>query len=151
MKKKYVFVFLGMVLCLFQTDVLNAQYCLSFDYDDNGNRIERLLGNDCDDKEEFDNMRNTITSVCDIEECVVEDVLQVFPNPTNGYLTLQMNVIGGNKAASLSIYNMNGVKLVDCQMINKRHVLDISSFPRGVYLMKVESDSEVHTKMVLKL
>ncbi len=140
-----------MVLSLFKMNILCAQYCVSFDYDNNGNRIARLLNNDCNERKEYDKMRNTMTGEYDIEGCVVDDELQVFPNPTNGHLILRMNEIGGDKTASLSVYNMNGVKLVDCHMINESHVLDVSYFPRGVYLVKVESDSYIQTKIVLKL
>lgn len=50
MKRKYCFVFLVIVLYLIQTGDLFAQYCLSFSYDNNGNRIERWLGDDCNDE-----------------------------------------------------------------------------------------------------
>lgn len=151
MKRKYCFVFLVIVLYLIQTGDLFAQYCLSFSYDNNGNRIERWLGDDCNDEKKFDKMKNTITSDYVLDECVLDEEMRVFPNPTSGCLTVQLKSIDSDNKATLNFYNMNGVKLVDCQIVCERHTLDISCFPRGVYLMKVEFEGYVQTKIVLKL
>lgn len=96
-------------------------------------------------------MKNTITSDYVLDECVLDEEMRVFPNPTSGCLTVQLKSIDSDNKATLSFYNMNGVKLVDCQIVCERLTLDISCFPRGVYLMKVEFEGYVQTKIVLKL
>ena len=57
----------------------------------------------------------------------------VYPNPTSQYLTIR-NV---PEACQLQLYNINGKLLLNERSNTNTTVLDLASFPRGQYMLKV--------------
>ncbi|MDR2970834.1 MAG: putative Ig domain-containing protein [Bacteroidales bacterium] len=90
---------------------------------------------------------------------VTSDELQIFPNPTDGVLTIEMGDTGF-KICDITIYDVYGRK---CLVINSPPsmegwqpkadgvVLDISDLPAGVYFVKINTEAgEVMKKVVKK-
>ena len=63
------------------------------------------------------------------------NVLNIYPNPSNGVYTLQTNEM--NAAKFISIYTFLGQKIYDTVISSNETIIDISSQPKGVYLYKV--------------
>lgn len=65
----------------------------------------------------------------------------IFPNPTNGvlYSTTQLE--------KLSVYNSAGAKIVEATNVN---TIDLSSYPKGVYFVLIESKEEVGFQKIVK-
>ncbi len=68
----------------------------------------------------------------------------VFPNPANGFITVKSK----NYIYSLAILNFQG-QIVYTEKFNgiKEYKIDMSPFPKGSYLIKVQSDNVVSTKV----
>jgi uncharacterized delta-60 repeat protein len=63
------------------------------------------------------------------------NILNIYPNPSNGIYTLQTNEM--NDARSISIYSLVGQKLYDTVISSNETTIDVSNQPKGVYLYKV--------------
>jgi len=70
----------------------------------------------------------------------------IYPNPTNdGFFS-----DAGEKAATVSIYNMNGMEMLSKQVTGKTYI-DISTLPQGLYIVKISThDGTVEQKLVKK-
>src|SRR5690606_24204492 len=79
------------------------------------------------------------------EESVAHNVLKMFPNPTNGLVSLSFNAISG-ESASLHILDLNGrsVKSEELGRLGNgeyTHIFDAGSLSSGVYIVNVTSNS----------
>ena len=71
---------------------------------------------------------------------------KIYPNPTNGN-TLYFNF---TKEVTIRMYNVLG-KLIKTNKINsKNNKIDISALPKGIYLLKINSENQVITKKIIK-
>jgi uncharacterized delta-60 repeat protein len=78
------------------------------------------------------------------------NVLKIYPNPSNGIFTLQTNEINATK--SISIYTIIGQKIYDTAISSNETTIDISNQPKGVYLYKVfgEKGETKNGKLVIE-
>jgi endonuclease I/chitodextrinase len=71
---------------------------------------------------------------------------KIYPNPTNGN-TLYFNF---TKEVTIRMYNVLG-KLIKTNKINsKNNKIDISALPKGIYLLKINSENQFITKKIIK-
>ena len=75
--------------------------------------------------------------------------VQVYPNPTNGQLTIDN---GELTIDNVKIYDVMGKTLNNYQLsiINCQLKLDISHLPAGVYFIRIQMETEIITKKVVK-
>ena len=66
-----------------------------------------------------------------------QDLVSVFPNPTNGLFTLYSEM----KNSLLEIYNEIGEKIYFRQIETGKIWIDISNQPRGIYFYKLKSEN----------
>lgn len=76
--------------------------------------------------------------------------LQVSPNPSSGLITIQNNNQSVLKSAE--IYSASGqlIKNFSLNKDSKNPTLDITTLPKGVYILKVNSDKETTNIKVIK-
>lgn len=58
----------------------------------------------------------------------------IYPNPTNDILSIENVAVG----ALLTIYDMNGKKLLSCKLENQQ--VNISTLSHGIYILKIDSN-----------
>ncbi len=73
----------------------------------------------------------------------------VYPNPANEILTIDSNFNGG-KNILLTIFNLNGQQLLQRQITDPKTVIDIGTFPDGLYFVKIMDDNVVKIAKFLK-
>jgi hypothetical protein len=92
------------------------------------------------------------TSYCDptLHTSPVESAtpVQVFPNPTNGSFTLV--IPGEHPEGLLAIFNMQGAKINEMQILQNEMQLDINEMPQGIYLLRVVCNETVYCLRVIK-
>ena len=75
----------------------------------------------------------------------------LFPNPTNGVVTLQSFLEDCNKL-QLHLYDLKGQR-IDMQFEQNKHYIkfDLSHFPKGVYFMKIKmSKGIIHKRLIVQ-
>ncbi len=73
------------------------------------------------------------------------------PNPTTGNFTLTMTGSVSSEKTSVSIYNMNGEKIVSLTLTDEmKHEFSLSGRPAGIYLIRVNSEKFSGTARIIK-
>lgn len=90
----------------------------------------------------------TQESSVSIAEVNIAD-LQLYPNPSQGLITLELNRINGQKA-QISVLNLEG-KLVAEESITatSMHSMNLSHLANGSYIILLETETERYSKQVL--
>jgi hypothetical protein len=78
------------------------------------------------------------------QEIQIPEVLSVYPNPTNALLTIELNKQVNEEFQIYSAYGE--LKLKGVLQTNKE-TIDLSSFPPGVFILKINSS----TQRILKI
>ncbi len=84
---------------------------------------------------------------------VEEALVEAFPNPTNGKLTLLLPVLTDAQTAEVAIYNLSGAQVHQFERTaGDRPVveLDLTTQPDGVYILRYISGGEVITQKIVK-
>ena len=86
----------------------------------------------------------TIIDDCNSVPELDEMMTTVYPNPTNGTLTIDADDI-----EAISIYNMWGEKLFETSARGNRFEYDFSPYNVGVYLVRIQTGKGMVTKQVM--
>ena len=146
MKWKYNMIFLFMLVSVVSSEKLNAQYCLDFEYDKSGNMIE-VYAHNCG--LEFKEQTMELVDE-EISEKTLNEVLLVYPNPTNGRIVVDINDNNDAESILYQIYNATGV-LVQKGKCLVGQKIDITNNPTGVYLLRIIKGEYVYSSVVVKL
>jgi hypothetical protein len=90
-----------------------------------------------------------------INEVVNENMVSVFPNPTNGVFQIQIDndQLTSDNTYSLEIYNIYGERVfqsanhLSSKLTNQQ--IDISSQPNGIYFLKVQDENKAYIKKIV--
>ncbi|MFR9242034.1 MAG: T9SS type A sorting domain-containing protein [Clostridium baratii] len=85
-----------------------------------------------------------------IQKQISEGTIIIYPNPTKGQISVEINGFKSSMEGSLNIYDMQG-KLILKESITTTHKnLDISSSPDGIYIMTIIIDEDKHQWKIVK-
>jgi len=112
-------------------------------FPDDGNNFELILPN-CNDTD-IDFIVTDI-NMCQYDETFVaineldsEDAIQLFPNPSNGYISISN--FSKNENQSLEIYDSNGQLKHQLKNIEHNEMIGLKHLESGVYFIRLVSDS----------
>ncbi len=74
--------------------------------------------------------------------------VRCYPNPTHNKITIELSAI--TSITQLSIFNVNGKKVLERQLTDNETQLDISALPRGVYFVRVQDEKKVEVVKMIK-
>jgi len=74
-----------------------------------------------------------------IEENKISDI-NIFPNPTNGFLNINLNL--NHNEYILNVCNIYGI-VIFFEKISENSVIDLTKFPPGIYFLYLKSDQSV--------
>lgn len=104
---------------------------VSYAYDAAGNRVKReivLQTRAAEDKSTNESY----------SEMLEDRGIRIYPNPTEGQLTVE---ITGDGACRFDIYNISGQQVLTTNSGPGRVALDISSQPKGLYILRVTTEN----------
>ena len=93
-------------------------------------------------KYSFNSVTNTNERSADIPS------MTCFPNPTHGIINIQTQETGVH---SIKLSSLTGRIVYNQDFTGNAMRIDLSSFPRGIYFITVETESIVETRRVIKL
>ena len=77
--------------------------------------------------------------------------ISVYPNPTNGQLTIQFDKYNIKDKVEMSLINVNGQIILQKRLDGYEQQLDIQNFQTGVYFLRVTSLNSINVIKVVKL
>lgn len=87
--------------------------------------------------------------ISDVKTPLKSDNTTIFPNPTNGKITVQSS----SEVAILELYNVNGQLIKKQNTVQKNNTeLDLSTYQSGVYILKIILvDKKILTRKIVKI
>ena len=149
-----------------------AQSVVSYQYDDAGNRIHRVINmqsftpppqdsteNVVETPEDFfaDVQEDTEDEIEDDElksqkvytDVLSETLITIYPNPTAGLLTVKIANLPQQSVSSLTLFDMLG-RVITQQQLSDENKLDISAQPVGTYIMRIAVGEETTSWTIIK-
>jgi hypothetical protein len=83
-----------------------------------------------------------------VEEINTGNGFTITPNPSKDKVTISLPGINNN--TQLSIFNVNGEKVIEKPLNDNETQIDISALPRGVYFMRLQDDYIITMKKIIK-
>lgn len=84
--------------------------------------------------------------ILNIDKKTASSKINLFPNPTKDRLTIETS---NNVETTLALYSIQG-QLLRTKKFKTQTTLDLNEYPKGVYLLKFESDTEQIVKRFIK-
>ena len=75
-----------------------------------------------------------------------EETINVYPNPTNGSLSIYLPGAG---SADMYIYDITGQEMIRKTLIPGNQLIDMSDLCNGIYQVRIQSPSGVETKKLI--
>ncbi|MBI3502495.1 MAG: T9SS type A sorting domain-containing protein [Bacteroidetes bacterium] len=92
-----------------------------------------------------------------VHENELNNSISVFPNPSNGKMQVAL-AAGSGSLTTIDIYNVHGEKVTQSNIPSGASLpagqagnltIDISNQPKGIYFVKVQSESKIYTEKVV--
>ncbi|WP_379968372.1 M4 family metallopeptidase [Epilithonimonas sp. UC225_85] len=88
-------------------------------------------------------------SILVVEDAQKQNGIQVFPNPTSGFVTIQNK--NNSNLKNVEVYNVAGQLIQKFNLSNVKNAsVDMSQLVNGTYVLKVVSDTESNSVKVIK-
>lgn len=122
---------------------------VTFTYDNNGNRITRMLAM----KKVSENGKNVEADNPIVAETI--DVfsnmeISVYPNPTKDKILIAVNNGKTQQMPRWRLTSMTGAILQENNAKSNPESIDLSGLPSGIYLLQLNTASEVHIWKIIK-
>jgi len=76
------------------------------------------------------------------------ELLLIYPNPAKDIITIEIQQ--NSKENTLTIFNINGQRLIEKTIIDNKTLVDISNLSRGVYFVKLVTGKTVEVRKIIK-
>lgn len=141
MKAKSITVLLLLSALFEWTNPLTAQEFVQYEYDDAGNRISRRVIVIPPKLSVEDSLALTrqISGNSFIPVVLTETMegcqVRIYPNPTGGEFTLEIEGTYNISASKLRLFNLSGSELQTWENLHQSNRIDIRKFTSGTYLL----------------
>jgi hypothetical protein len=76
--------------------------------------------------------------------------IEVFPNPTHGLLNIKVLNLDGNQDAVIVMTDLRGRLLQELEILKDTCILDLTSYPAGIYILSVIARDQKSQCQVVK-
>jgi hypothetical protein len=141
---------------VFTLSALKSQtYSYEFEYDDSGNRTRRTVitipPGQAVQQEDENSLNEEKEQVNELsEQFFGEKTITVYPNPTTGIITLEINPLEQNDRGYLSLYSVDGSLLIQEEIIGENSEIDLSDLYPGSYLLNISLNDHVKTYKIVR-
>lgn len=123
-------------LCFLASLASMAQSKIGFAYDAAGNRVKREIV--IQNFQESEAKRQAFNSRTQTFSDIVNDhSIKIYPNPTEGNLTISISGLKKSDKSSYGVYNVQGAQIMADNIDADNFNIDISCYPSGVYLLRI--------------
>lgn len=76
------------------------------------------------------------------------DIINIYPNPNNGKFTIKINK-NITEIVELEIMDLTSKSIFKNSEINNQFKIDLSNYHKGIYLLKIRIDQELHVRKII--
>jgi hypothetical protein len=91
----------------------------------------------------------TIVAGVGINQYLNEANLSFYPNPSYGYLNIQLTGYNGTPV-DMMMYDLRGRQVMSRQLTSAQTMLDLVDLASGVYVIRLEAEGETMTRKIVK-
>jgi len=127
---------------------LLSQTTIKYSYNNAGHRVARhvITLASADDTTQSASRDKQET----FEETVGEQKVIIYPNPTQGELTVEIQGNTENAETNIYLYSLSGTLLTRKNSTGSTTTLDLSAYPAGTYVLKVMLNGKVSEWKIVK-
>ncbi|MEI8047024.1 MAG: T9SS type A sorting domain-containing protein [Bacteroidota bacterium] len=140
--KANIFLFIASILIC---NLIVAQTKVCYNYDKAGNRILKEF---C--LKSTPSLADSNSVSQPITENLGEMHITLYPNPTQGHLTINITNLPDNAKGEIILSDMTGRLLIKQNTFRENTLLDLSSHPIGIYVLKIWIGDKVSEWKVIK-
>lgn len=86
-----------------------------------------------------------IDPTTNIKEIELEDSFNIYPNPANYYITIEVN---NKELSTVNIYDLMGKQLIS-ENFNNQIKINTSDLTKGMYILKVETNNQLSERKII--
>ena len=129
----------SLILLISIYPMLHAQNSVSYGYDSAGNRTSRTINYaqsvQAPPPEETQQEEEEEPKV--YSEMLSDIRLNIYPNPTTGWLKVEILNLPEEQTTDIKVYNLSGQLIIAREKAGWQTEIDLSGQPAGTYLMKI--------------
>ncbi|MBL4652216.1 MAG: T9SS type A sorting domain-containing protein [Flavobacteriales bacterium] len=88
---------------------------------------------------------SSAATVTGINQAIINNMITVFPNPSNGFVTINSNDV---KASSYAVYNSLGAVVLSGTINATTEVVELNTLENGLYFLDIQSDKGIIKKKI---
>ena len=142
--KKYFF----LLLCCGIFSSTFAQFNLSIDYDEAGNRINRKVIVLSSANSNGTNIRLAGTYET---PSYSDELVDIYPNPTRYYVNLEFSEMEDSEHIHFQLFDEQGRFVKEAEVKNKLTKVDLSKEPNGVYFLNINRNGKKSEWRIVKI
>jgi hypothetical protein len=119
------------IIVLISSAWCSAQTTVYYQYDDAGNRIHRGIIPLQSARPDSSNQKKVF------EDDLGNKKVLIYPNPTHGQLQIELQGFDKEIKTNLFLYNLSGTLLTSKSITNSSEIIDLSTNPVGMYILKI--------------
>jgi hypothetical protein len=135
-------IFLSLILSL--SFGAYSQNSICFGYDAAGNRTNRTI---C--LKSSETVADTSSAIQPIKDQLGEFEINLFPNPTLGLINVTISGVS-EPVGYLLLSDLNGKILFKQESLQPTNRFDLSSFPKGIYILRIQATEKESVWKVIK-
>ena len=89
-------------------------------------------------------------NIVGVEDNLLEKNITLYPNPINSVLEIQLNELNFENQIILEVLTINGKKIFQKNLTNKKVRIDLSQLSTGIYLLKISDSNSSIVKKIIK-
>jgi len=133
------------IVLLFTTSIGILGQSISFTYDADGNMESRSAGTLKSSK----NVDELITAIDSITVDLPAKSVNIYPNPTQGQVTIEITPLNNNDDNYYRLYSVNGSLIRSQKITSSRMKIEITG-AQGIYLLDIHLGKDVSKWKIIK-
>ena len=99
--------------------------------------------------QDSDTLNITFNNCTDITEVDGQSLINIYPNPTNGLVTIDVSQLETTEGVRLDVFGVHGQLILSEQVVDTKQQIDLLSQPNGMYTVSIKTQNMQITRRLV--